>query len=134
MHLLEKLLQSVRRLCHTHASGNNRQAYPPLKIRILKSISSPKRILENPPNALYTSARTPILKTTGIEFIHFFSSLHGSSGSKKRSHGIIYCFLYIGKRIMSTVRTTKKHLPSAVEALTRQPPNTLQAKCNQNPI
>ena len=59
VHLLENFFKSVRRLCHTHASGNNRQAYPPWKIRILKSISSPKRILENPPNALYTSARTP---------------------------------------------------------------------------
>ena len=28
---LKNFFKSVRRLCHTHASGNNRQAYPPSK-------------------------------------------------------------------------------------------------------
>ena len=49
---LKNFLKSVLRLCQTHASGNNRQDYPPLKIRIEKSISSPKRISEKPPKAL----------------------------------------------------------------------------------
>ena len=47
------------------ASGKRRQVYPFLKIRILKSISSPKRIFEKPPKASYTARRTPILKLRG---------------------------------------------------------------------
>ena len=47
---LKNFRKSVRRLCQTHASGNSRQRYPFLKMRILKSISSPKRIFEKPPN------------------------------------------------------------------------------------
>ena len=49
----------------TQASGKRRQVYPFLKIRILKSISSPKRIFEKPPKASYTARRTPILKLRG---------------------------------------------------------------------
>ena len=40
--------QSVRRLCHTHASGNKRHEAPLSKMRMLRSISSPKRMAEKP--------------------------------------------------------------------------------------
>ena len=62
---LKNFFRSVRRLWYTQASGKSLHLYPPLKIRILKSISSPNRILEKPPSASYTSRLTPILKLRG---------------------------------------------------------------------
>ena len=48
----QNLWKSVRRLCHTHASGKRRHLYPALNMRIEKSMSSPNLIFENPPNAI----------------------------------------------------------------------------------
>ena len=53
---------------HTHASGNSRQRFPALKMRMEKSMSSPKRIFENPPNSIYTSRLIPILKA--VSYTH----------------------------------------------------------------
>lgn len=50
VHLLEEFLQ-VRPPFMIHpCSGKSLHAYPPLKMRILKSMSSPKRIREKPPS------------------------------------------------------------------------------------
>ena len=48
------------------------------------------------------------IETTGIEFIHFLLAASYTSGGKKRSHGIINGLLYIRKRIMGTIRTSKR--------------------------
>jgi glycosyltransferase involved in cell wall biosynthesis len=48
------------------------------------------------------------VKTARIEFVHFFLAAPDASRGKERSHGIINSFLYIRKRIVCPVGTSKR--------------------------
>ena len=104
---LKNFFRSVRRLCHTHASGNQAATtsgleYPDTEIDVFAETHFRK----TSQLAIYIGTYSHI-ETSGINLSISFPATNTSCSKESMVHGIIYRFLCSRERIVCTVWSSK---------------------------